>query len=152
MKLTQRQKHVLGYCLASVLIWTFTLSGMLFMKSGPEDITFMVPTFQEGLTFFRHALPLTIPFGLVTGIFFSLASMPNKPVTQIHLETLRERVCDYLRETDPKTNELVLIFEWAGRLGWKGVEANVRRNPEKWPHAAALLAQDAEIIPFRKEG
>ena len=152
MKLTERQKHMAVFCGMGVLFWTLSMTGVLFMKPGPEEMTFVIPTLAATLDFFRRALPLTIPFGIGTGLLLGLASMPNKPVTQIRLETLRDRVCDHLRETDPKTNELILLFEWAGRLGWKGVEEAVRRDPERYPHATKLLAQDAEIIPFKREG
>lgn len=152
MKLSARQKHMLVYMVASVVIWTFTLSSVLFMKSGPEEITFMMPTLTQTLDFFERALPMTIPFGMITGLFFSLASMPKKPIVQIRMDTLREGVMDYLRDCDDRTREMALLFEWAGRTGWHSVEAHVRRNPEKYPHAATLLARDAEIIPFRKEG
>lgn len=151
LKLTQRQKHVLSYMVACVAIWTFTLSGMLFMKSGPESMEFMVPTWTQAGDFFSRALPLTIPFGLITGLFFSLASMPRKPLTQLRMDTLREGVLDHLRDCDDRTREMALIFEWAGRAGWSTVEATVRRNPEKYPYAALLLARSAEVLPFKRE-
>lgn len=148
MKLTKRQQHMVWACVMGVTFWTLSVSGVLFMKTGPEEMSFFVPPLATILEFYGRALPLTIPFGIGTGLFLGWASLPNKPVTQIRLETLRERVCDHLRETDPKTNELILIFEWAGRLGWKNVEAAVRRDPKRYPYATELLARDAEIIPF----
>jgi hypothetical protein len=102
------------------------------------------PFFNDVETQIR-ALAMIGGVGAVVGLMMGLTSIPRTPLAQVRMETLRESVLDHLRDLDDETRELVLLYEWAGRLGWSGVESSVRRQPEKYPFAAKLLAKEDAI-------
>jgi hypothetical protein len=154
MKLTKRQKHVLIFMVWGIIGVYFafgvTLAGMYF-GDGP-DSGLAGKAIAEDLGYQIKASLMIGGVGAVTGLIIGLPSMPYTPVKQVRLDTLRGSVIDYLRDLDDETREMVALYEWAGRLGWSGVESSVRHQPEKYPFAAKLLANEDDFNEAKAKG